>query len=108
MVREVIKGSGTPAPMAYYCEGVLAGETLYAAGQIASDYKTGVSLLRLGHREAGALHPRQPAESAAGRRMRPEGRGEVPGVPHRPGRLLPLRPGLEGALPLAAATHHGP
>jgi len=42
MVREVIKGSGTPAPMAHYCEGVLAGETLYAAGQIASDYKTGV------------------------------------------------------------------
>jgi len=42
MVREVIKGSGTPAPMAHYCEGVLAGQTLYAAGQIASDYKTGV------------------------------------------------------------------
>ena len=42
MVREVIKGSGTPAPMAHYCEGVLAGATLYAAGQIASDYKTGV------------------------------------------------------------------
>src|SRR5688572_5927494 len=42
MKREVIKGSGTPAPMAHYCEGVLAGETLYAAGQIASDYRTGV------------------------------------------------------------------
>src|ERR671919_1787238 len=42
MKREVIKGSGTPAPMAHYCQGVLAGDTLYAAGQIASDYKTGV------------------------------------------------------------------
>jgi reactive intermediate/imine deaminase len=42
MKREVIQGSGTPAPMAHYCEGVLAGDTLYAAGQIASDYKTGV------------------------------------------------------------------
>ena len=42
MKRELIKGSGTPSPMAHYCEGVLAGETLYAAGQIASDYKTGV------------------------------------------------------------------
>ena len=42
MKREVIKGSGTPAPMAHYCEGVLAGDTLYAAGQIASDYRTGV------------------------------------------------------------------
>ena len=42
MKREVIKGSGTPAPMAHYCEGVLAGETLYAAGQIASDYRAGV------------------------------------------------------------------
>jgi reactive intermediate/imine deaminase len=42
MKREVIRGSGTPAPMAHYCEGVLSGDTLYAAGQIASDYKTGV------------------------------------------------------------------
>ena len=28
--------------MAHYCQGVLAGDTLYAAGQIASDYRTGV------------------------------------------------------------------
>ena len=42
MKLEVIRGSGTPAPMAHYCEGVLAGDTVYAAGQIASDYKTGV------------------------------------------------------------------
>jgi reactive intermediate/imine deaminase len=40
--REVVKGASTPAPMAHYCQGVLAGDTLYAAGQIASDYKTGV------------------------------------------------------------------
>src|SRR5260221_883739 len=42
MKREVISGKSTPTPMAHYCQGVLAGETLYAAGQIASDYKTGV------------------------------------------------------------------
>jgi reactive intermediate/imine deaminase len=42
MKREVITGKGTPTPMAHYCQGILAGETLYAAGQIASDYKTGV------------------------------------------------------------------
>src|SRR5205823_5803810 len=42
MKREIITGKETPAPMAHYCQGVLAGETLYAAGQIASDYKTGV------------------------------------------------------------------
>ena len=42
MKREVIKAAATPTPMAHYCQGVLAGETLYAAGQIASDYKTGV------------------------------------------------------------------
>ena len=42
MKREVITGKSTPTPMAHYCQGVLAGETLYAAGQIASDYKTGV------------------------------------------------------------------
>jgi reactive intermediate/imine deaminase len=42
MKREVLAGSGTPTPMAHYCQGILAGPTVYAAGQIASDYKTGV------------------------------------------------------------------
>ena len=42
MKREVLIGSGAPTPMAHYCQGILAGETVYAAGQIASDYKTGV------------------------------------------------------------------
>ena len=40
--KQVITGKGTPTPMAHYCQGILAGNTLYAAGQIASDYKTGV------------------------------------------------------------------
>jgi reactive intermediate/imine deaminase len=40
--REIVKGKATPTPMAHYCQGILAGDTLYAAGQIASDYKTGV------------------------------------------------------------------
>jgi reactive intermediate/imine deaminase len=43
MKRDVIETAGAPAPMAHYCQGVVAGETLYAAGQIASDYKTGVA-----------------------------------------------------------------
>jgi reactive intermediate/imine deaminase len=43
MKREVIATPGAPAPMAHYCQGVLAGDTLYAAGQIASDYETGVA-----------------------------------------------------------------
>jgi reactive intermediate/imine deaminase len=43
MKRDVIETPGAPAPMAHYCQGVLAGDTLYAAGQIASDYKTGVA-----------------------------------------------------------------
>lgn len=43
MKREVIRTPGAPAPMAHYCQGVVAGETLYAAGQIASDYHTGVA-----------------------------------------------------------------
>ena len=42
MKRQVITGEATPTPMAHYCQGVLAGDVLYAAGQIASDYKTGV------------------------------------------------------------------
>jgi len=40
--RRVISGSSTPTPMAHYCQGVVVGDTLYAAGQIASDYRTGV------------------------------------------------------------------
>jgi enamine deaminase RidA (YjgF/YER057c/UK114 family) len=40
--RRVIRGASTPTPMAHYCQGVLVGDTLYAAGQIASDYRTGV------------------------------------------------------------------
>jgi len=43
VARSVVTTRGAPAPMAHYCQGVLAGETLYAAGQIASDYKTGVA-----------------------------------------------------------------
>jgi reactive intermediate/imine deaminase len=42
MKREVIHAPGVPAPLAHYCQGVVAGETIYAAGQIASDYRTGV------------------------------------------------------------------
>ena len=42
VARRVVSGSTTPTPMAHYCQGVLVGDTLYAAGQIASDYKTGV------------------------------------------------------------------
>jgi len=40
--RRVIASSSAPTPMAHYCQGVVAGEVLYAAGQIASDYRTGV------------------------------------------------------------------
>src|SRR5581483_9380951 len=43
MKREVLSAASAPSPMAHYCQGVLAGETVYAAGQIASDYKTGVA-----------------------------------------------------------------
>ena len=43
MKHEVVTTADAPTPMAHYCQGVLAGDTLYAAGQIASDYKTGVA-----------------------------------------------------------------
>jgi enamine deaminase RidA (YjgF/YER057c/UK114 family) len=43
MKREVLSGTGTPPPMAHYGQGVLVGETVCAAGQIASDYETGVA-----------------------------------------------------------------
>ena len=39
--KEVIK-SGAPRPLAHYNEGFRVGDFVFAAGQIASDYKTGV------------------------------------------------------------------
>jgi reactive intermediate/imine deaminase len=42
MKLQTLIGADTPKPMAHYCQGVIAGDTIYAAGQIASDYKTGV------------------------------------------------------------------
>ena len=42
MKFEVISDSGAPTPMAHYCQGVVVGDHVYAAGQIASDYRTGV------------------------------------------------------------------
>ncbi len=116
MKREVIKGSGTPAPMAHYCEGVLAGDTLYAAGQIASDYRTGVP-----------PEARQdPAFPYYGSDIQKQARyilGNLRSVFQAAGCELKdvvksqvfltdlddfhlLRPGLEGVLPLAAAAHH--
>src|SRR5437773_7193991 len=43
MEGEVLSGERPAAQMAHFCQGVLAGDTLYAAGQIASDYKRGVA-----------------------------------------------------------------
>ena len=42
MNNPILKGANTPTPMAHYCQGVLHRNTIYAAGQIASDYQTGV------------------------------------------------------------------
>ena len=38
---DIVK-SDAPRPLAHYSEGVVAGPWVFAAGQIASDYKTGV------------------------------------------------------------------
>jgi reactive intermediate/imine deaminase len=40
--KRILVGEGTPSPMAHYCQGVQTGDVLWVAGQIASDYKTGV------------------------------------------------------------------
>ncbi|MBI2802919.1 MAG: hypothetical protein HYX63_22065, partial [Gammaproteobacteria bacterium] len=41
--RTVISDGGAPTPLAHYCQGVVVGDHVYAAGQIASDYRTGVA-----------------------------------------------------------------
>ncbi len=45
MDRQIIGAdgkSGAPRPLAHYCEAVVVGDHIYAAGQIASDYVTGI------------------------------------------------------------------
>lgn len=37
-----VVASGAPRPLAHYREAMTAGDLVFAAGQIASDYKTGV------------------------------------------------------------------
>jgi len=49
---EIVK-SAAPRPLAHYSEAVVAGPWVFAAGQIASDYKTGVP-------EAARRHPSFP------------------------------------------------
>ena len=34
--------SGAPRPLAHYSEAVVSGDLVFAAGQLASDFKTGV------------------------------------------------------------------
>ena len=41
MKIEVVK-SGAPRPLANYSEAMVAGPWIFAAGQLASDFKTGV------------------------------------------------------------------
>lgn len=41
MKPKVIR-SDAPRPLAHYSEGIVAGPFVFAAGQIASDYKTGI------------------------------------------------------------------
>ncbi len=43
VARKVITTKSAPTPLAHYCQGIVVGDTVYAAGQIASDYKTGVA-----------------------------------------------------------------
>jgi len=43
VTRARLSGDGVPAPLAHYSQGTAAGDYLYPAGQIASDYRTGVA-----------------------------------------------------------------
>ena len=43
MAGKVIRSTAVPSPLAHYCQGVVVGDHVYAAGQIASDYTTGVA-----------------------------------------------------------------
>jgi len=49
MNNQVLKGLKTPKPIAHYCQGVLHRNTIYAAGQIASDHKT--PLIQVAHQD---------------------------------------------------------
>ena len=64
--------SGLPAPIAHYTEAFVVGDLVYAAGQLATDFKTGIpenakrkaelSVLRFRHQAADRIHPQEPGD----------------------------------------------
>ena len=114
MQIEIVK-SGAPRPLANYNECFKVGPFVFAAGQIASDYKTGVApearrnpafpLLRLRHQAADALRARQPQEDVRGRRQLARPCREGAGLHDRPPQFQRLRRGLARVLQGAAAAH---
>ena len=108
--------SDAPQPLANYTEAFVAGGLVFAAGQLASDFKTGVPAharrhpnfpyLCLGYKAADPLHPGQPQKDirGGGQLARPGGQGA--GVPHRPRQLLCFRRGVEGVFQNPATANY--
>ena len=117
VARTVVTGRGAPTPMAHYCQGVLAGETLYAAGQIASDYKTGVAPEArqdpafpyygsdIQKQTRYVLQNLRSVFEAAGCGLKDVVKSQVFLTDLND--FYYLRPDLEGVLSRAAAAHHG-
>ena len=113
--HEVVK-SGVPRPLAHYNEGFTVGSRVFAAGQIASDYRTGVPPEARKHEGfpfygsdielQTHVHSGKPEKDLRGRRLLARPGGQGAGVSHRPQQLPRLRFGVEALLQAAATAHH--
>jgi enamine deaminase RidA (YjgF/YER057c/UK114 family) len=66
----------------------------------------GLSVLRLRHRTADGIRPRQPEKNLRGSRLLARSSGQGAGVSHRPQQLPWLRYGVEALFQAAAAAYH--
>ena len=111
-----ISQSDAPRPLAHYSEAHGVGDLVFAAGQFASDFKTGVPaearprsqlpILWVGHQTADALYPEEPGEDLRRQRLFPRRRDQGAGLPDGPRRLQRVRRGLEAIFQGPAGADH--
>lgn len=115
--KHAVITSDNPKPLANYSEATRIGDLVFAAGQLASDFKNGVapesqtprelSILWFRHPAADRIHSAAPEEHVRERRQFARSRCKGASVTYGPQRFRRLRSGLEEILQGAAAAHNG-
>ena len=112
---EVVQVKDIPQPLANYSPALRVGNLVFAAGALATDFKTGVaaearvefrvSLLWLRDQAGDALYPRQSRKDIPRCRHLARPGRESAGVPHGHGRFQWIRRGLAGVFSARRAAH---